>query len=104
MKILWLEKKNFSPIVEVKAKAIFNACAIAKDQNYIKILIESDCEVIIDAILRYSNYPWSMFTLVEDIKLLLGDFPHVSILWINCLGNIIAYESAQCVYNVIKSG
>ena len=40
VKGLWFEKKTFSSAMVAKAKALFNACAIAKNQPYVKILIE----------------------------------------------------------------
>ena len=73
------EKANFTSVLEAEAKAIFNACLIAKGKAYYKILIESDCKVIVDAILGFSCCPWSVSAIVEDIKLFLEDFPHVSV-------------------------
>ena len=60
--------------------------------NYVKIIIKSDCKVIVDVVLGYSSCPWSITSLVENIKLYLEDFPYVYILWINHLGNMAAYE------------
>ena len=45
-----------------------------------------------------------LVALVEDIKVFLEDFPHVSLLWVSRLCNLVAHESAQWVFNVIRSG
>ena len=75
VKGLWFEKKQFSSILEAKAKVLFNACSIAKDQYYVKIIIESDCKILVDAVLGYAYCLWYVYTLVEDIKIFLEDFP-----------------------------
>ena len=89
--------------LKTKVKAIFNACAIVKDQNYVKIIIESDCKIVIDVVLGSASCLWSMFALLEDIKLFLEDFPHVSIIWINYLENMTAHESVYQLFNIIRS-
>ena len=95
VKGLWFEKPPFGSIMEVKAKAIHNTCKIAKNQNYIKVIIESDCKVVANAILGFASCLWSIFALIEDIKLFLKDFPNVSIVWINRLGNMTIHESVH---------
>ena len=72
VKGLWFEKASFSCMLEVEDKAIFNTCAIAKDKNYLTIIIGNDCKIIVDAILGFNSYPWFVFDLLEDIKLFLG--------------------------------
>ena len=52
---LWFEKVSFNSILEAEVKAIFDACAIAKDKPYINIIIESDYKLIVDAILGFSS-------------------------------------------------
>ena len=101
---LWFERAHFNSMLEAEAKAIFNACAVVKDKNYYKIIIESDCKILVDAIMGYVSCPWNVSAKVEDVKLFLEDFPHVSVPWISRLGNLVAHESAQWMYNVIRSG
>ena len=48
---LWFEKKTFSSAIVAEANALFNACVIAKNQPYVKILIESDCKIVMDVVL-----------------------------------------------------
>ena len=43
VKGLWFEKKQFTLAMEAEAKALFNVCAKARDQNYVKVIIKSDC-------------------------------------------------------------
>ena len=87
--------------MEAKAKAIFNACAIAKEKPLLKIIIESDCKIAVDTMLGFSSCPWFISTTVEDIKLFLEDYPHVSFIWINRLANMAAHESVHWLFNVI---
>ena len=41
----------FSFVLEAMVKVIFNACAITKDKNYVKIIIESDYKILMDVVL-----------------------------------------------------
>ena len=68
VKGLWFEKVKVSSILTVETRAIYNVYLITHDQSYLKILIKSDCKVIIDGILGYSTYLWSINAIVEDIK------------------------------------
>ena len=68
VKDLWFEKKAFQSALEAEAKVLFNACVIAKSQNYVKIIIKSDCKTLVDFVLGYSCCPWSIYALAEDIK------------------------------------
>ena len=43
--------------MEVEVKVLFNVCTIAKDQNYVKLIIESDCKVIVDTVLGFFGCP-----------------------------------------------
>ena len=52
----------------------------------------------------FSCCPWSVSAIIEDVKLFVEDFPHVSVFWISRLGNLAAHESTQWVFNVIRSG
>ena len=56
---MWFEKAHVTLALEAEARAIFKACAVAKDKNYYKIIIESDCKMLVDAILGYVLSPWS---------------------------------------------
>ena len=55
-------------------------CIIAKDKPYLKIIIESDYKLVVDAILGFSLCHWTILAIFEDIKLFLKDYPHVSII------------------------
>ena len=79
VKELWFKKKAFSSALEAEAKALYNAYVIAKNQSYIKIIIDSDSKVLVDAVLGYSCCLWSVYAVVEDIKVFLDDFPFASI-------------------------
>ena len=46
----------------------------------------------------------NIYTIVEDIKLFLDDFPYVSLVWISRLSNMVAHECASWVFEVIRSG
>ena len=63
--------------MKAKAKAIFNICSIANDKPFYKIIIESDCKVIVDVILGFNTYPWAISTITDYIKLFLGDYYHI---------------------------
>ena len=39
--------------MEVEVKAIYNACSIAKDKSYLKIIIKNDRKVVVDTILDF---------------------------------------------------
>ena len=52
---LWFEKASFHLVLDVEAKAIFYACMIVKDKPYIKIIIESDCKIVVNDILGFSS-------------------------------------------------
>ena len=45
---------------------------LARDKPYLKVLIKSDCKVIVDAVLGYADCPSSVTAIVEDIKLFVG--------------------------------
>ena len=68
-----------SSILVVEARAIYNGCLIAKDKPYLKVLMESDCKILVDASLGYATCPWMVNAVVEDIKLFLEDYPHISL-------------------------
>ena len=57
VKGLWFEKKTFSSVMVVEAKVLFKACTIAKDQSYVKILIENGCKLVVHALLGYFTCP-----------------------------------------------
>ena len=40
---LWFEWTTFASVMEAKAEAIYNGCAIAKDKTYFKIIICGCC-------------------------------------------------------------
>ena len=65
-------------MLEAKAKAILKAFGIAQTMQAKKILTESDYNPIVYAILGFSLCPWSIITIVEDIKIYLEE--HASIL------------------------
>ena len=46
---LWFEKAHLGFVMEAEAKAFYNTCFIAKDQNYYKVIIESDYQLIVNA-------------------------------------------------------
>ena len=54
---LWYERAKFPSVLSIEAKAIYNACVIAKDKPYLKVLIEIDYKVVVEAILGYSSCP-----------------------------------------------
>ena len=54
---LWFEQAKFSSTMLAKAKAIYNACVISKSKSHLKILIESDCKVVIDVVLGHNSCP-----------------------------------------------
>ena len=84
-----------SPLaMEAKVKAIFNACVIANEKPFLKIIIESDCKSIMDVVLGFSSCPWCISTIVKDIKLFLEDCPHVSLAWIS-IANMATHKSAH---------
>ena len=97
-------KVSFHSVLDVEAKATFDVCVIVKDMPYIKVIIESDCKIVVNTILGFNSCLQVVFTIVEDIKLFLEDYPHEFVVWINHLDNIIAYESVYWVFNVIRSG
>ena len=82
VKGLWLKKAKFAFALATEAKAIYNVCIIAKEQAYLKVLIESDCKIIIDTVLGYSTCSWAINATVEDIKIFLDDYPYISLYWI----------------------
>ena len=57
VKGLWFEKLKIIDMLTAKACTIYNACPIAGDKSSFKVLIESDCKVIVDAILGYLDCP-----------------------------------------------
>ena len=57
-----------------------------------------------DAVLGYAKCPWMVNAIVEDIKLFLEEYSHVSLFWVSRLANMVAHESAQWVFNVTRSG
>ena len=57
-----------------------------------------------DAALGNSPCPWLVTIIVEDIKIFLDDYPHVSLYWVNRLANIVTHENVHWICNVIKSG
>ena len=70
----------------------------------LKILIKSDCKLLIDATLGYATCPWMVNAIVEDIKLSLEDYLHVSLCWVSWLANMTVHESIQWVFNVLRCG
>ena len=88
VKGLWFEKKKVNDVLSTKAKAIYNTCIVAKDKHYLKLLFESNCKVLVDAVLGNSIYPWLVTTIVEYIKIFVDDYPHVSLYWVDRLANI----------------
>ena len=74
MQGLWFERASFSSAMATEAKAIHNACIIAKDKNFLKVIIERDCEAIVVIVLGYSIYPWSIYAIIEDIRLFFTRF------------------------------
>ena len=89
--------------LDADAKATFNAYLIAKDKPYLNILIESDCKIVVNAILGFSSCLWFALAPVEDIKLFLEDYSHVFLFWISHLSNMSTHESVYWVFNVIRS-
>ena len=93
---MWFEKAKLPTALAVEAKAIYKACQTIKSLSYLKVFIKSDCKILVDVILGFTSCPWSIFVVVvEDIKLFLDDFPHVSIFWISRLGNRATHECAN---------
>ena len=54
---LWFKKAHFLFVLEDEAKTIFNSYTIAKNKNYYKIIIESNCKVIVNAFVRFDSCP-----------------------------------------------
>ena len=50
---LWLDRGSFLVAMEVEAKSIYNACSIVRGESYLKIIIENDCKVVLDATLGF---------------------------------------------------
>ena len=66
-------------------------------------LLQSDCKVIVDAILGFNAYPWAVFVIVDDIKLFLEDYAHIFVAWISHLSDMTAHKSTHQVYSVFRS-
>ena len=98
VKGFWFEKKKILAVLLAKIRAIYNAYLIAKDKSYLKVLVESDCTLLVDAILGYATCPWTVNATIEDIKLFLEDYPHVSLCWVNRLGKYMKVPNGPLMF------
>ena len=87
-----LKKAKVTSALAAEACTIDNACLIAQNQPYLKILIESDCKIIINVTFGYSTCPSSVNAIVEDIKLFLDDNSNISLYWVSRLANMAMHD------------
>jgi hypothetical protein len=69
---------------------------LAKENNYLKILVEGDAKICIEAITEVAaTIPWRILSLVNIIKVLALEFPSCLFCWVRRDANGMAHSLAK---------
>jgi hypothetical protein len=83
--------------------AILWAMELVKEKNYLKILVERDAKICIEAINEEAaTIPWRILSLVNIIKVLALEFPACSFCWLRRDANGMAHSFAKFVSSLLS--
>ena len=83
-----------------EASAIKWALVLANQESFLKVTVESDAKVCINALLGVPDEAnWNISNLCTDIQHLALDFVNCVFVWIKREANMVAHELAKFVFN-----
>ena len=78
--------------LQAKAEALRQVASIVVSHNIPLVCLESDCKVCIDGILNPSvDVPWTIGTLMNEIKAVVRSIPSTSFSWVPRKANMAAH-------------
>ena len=97
----WTKRYDTTDPSTAEVVAILWAMEVAKDNNYLKILVEGDAKICIEAITEESTtIPWRILSLVNIIKVLALEFLTCSFCWVGemLMAWLISLPSLHLLY------
>uniref|UniRef100_A0A2N9HWJ1 RNase H type-1 domain-containing protein n=1 Tax=Fagus sylvatica TaxID=28930 RepID=A0A2N9HWJ1_FAGSY len=92
----WTKRYDTTDPCTAEAAAILWAMELAKENNYLKILVEGDAKICIEVITEEAaTIPWRILSLVNIIKVLALEFPAYSFCWVRRDANGVAHSLAK---------
>uniref|UniRef100_A0A2N9IGZ4 Reverse transcriptase domain-containing protein n=1 Tax=Fagus sylvatica TaxID=28930 RepID=A0A2N9IGZ4_FAGSY len=86
-----------------EASAIHWAIQLAKAENWSNIIIESDSQVCINALISENQYEdWSIAVICDNVKCLALEFNFCSFCWVNREANMVAHTLAKVVPPILS--
>ncbi|XP_021736502.1 uncharacterized protein LOC110703051 [Chenopodium quinoa] len=80
-----------------ECKAIHFGVLLAKRYGYKKVIIESDCQVVISRLSKAISYITDLDSILDDVFFLSADFDFISWSHVFRDGNVVAYHLASLV-------
>ena len=81
-----------------EATAIHWAIQLAKDEKWTNIIIESDSQVCVTALVSEKQHEdWSIAVICDNVKCLAVQFSYCSFCWVNREANTVAHTLAKVV-------
>lgn len=82
----WVVRVDSMLVVE--ALAVKKACEMCVDLGWSKVIVESDCKILVDAINNnHSSFEWKCSALVEGVLSLATECEDICFVHVNCLAN-----------------
>ncbi|KAL6133943.1 hypothetical protein ACLB2K_066176 [Fragaria x ananassa] len=69
---------GLSTVLVAKAMALRNSLICAKDRGFLRIKVEGDLKLVIDAISGVSASPWRLLSLIQHMRHLRNSFEFIS--------------------------
>ena len=92
----WTKRYDTTDPCTAEAAAILWAMKLAKKNNYLKILVEGNAKICIEAITEVvATIPWRILSLVNIIMVLALEFPTCSFCWVRTDANGMAHSLAK---------
>jgi ribonuclease HI len=92
----WPKRYDTTDPCTAEAAAILWAIELAKENNYLKILVEGDAKICIEVITEVAaTIPWRILSLVNIIMVLALEFPSCSFCWVRRDANGMAHSLAK---------
>ncbi|CAB4270558.1 unnamed protein product [Prunus armeniaca] len=82
--------------LSAEAAAALCALHLAKNRGYLKVILETDCKVLIDGITgNHGNNSWPILPLIDEIHVVVSSFEEVTWSWVPRSANRAAHVAVS---------
>ncbi|XP_021751358.1 uncharacterized protein LOC110717026 [Chenopodium quinoa] len=89
--------KAYYPVEVAEGRALLTAIKLAQRHGFNKVILESDCQVLVNRLSKADIYFSELDNVLEDISYVSSGFDYVKWSYVKKGGNIVAHHLAKLV-------